>query len=64
MDLWLWFGFYPHTWTALATVLGAGLAFNIAHATGNLILALVAGPELRRVLGRHARQARTEIVWA
>ena len=45
-------------------MLGAGLAFNIAHATGNLILALVAGPELRRVLDRHARQARTEIVWA
>ena len=27
-------------------MLGAGLAFNIAHATGNLILALVAGPEI------------------
>lgn len=64
MDLWLWFGFYPHTWAALATVLGAGVAFNVAHALGNLVLALVAGPELRRVLDRHARRIRTEIVWA
>ena len=64
MDLWLWFSFYPHTWPALVTVLGAGVAFNIAHATGNLVLALVAGPELRRVLDRHALRMRTEVVWA
>lgn len=64
MDMWLWFGFYPHTWAALATVLAAGVAFNVAHAAGNLVLALVAGPELRRVLDRYARRARTEVVWA
>jgi len=64
MDLWQWFGFYPHTWVALSAVLGSGVAFNVAHATGNLILALVAGPELRRVLERYERRARTEIVWA
>ena len=46
MDLWLWFAFYPHTWAALVTVLAAGLAFNVAHALGNFVLALVAGPEL------------------
>jgi hypothetical protein len=63
MDLWLWFGFYPHTWAALVAVLGSGLAFNIAHATGNFVLALVAGPELRRVLERHARRTQTEVVW-
>ena len=55
MDLWLWFAFYPHTWAALVTVLAAGIAFNIAHALGNFVLALAAGPELRRVLDRHAR---------
>ena len=44
MDLWLWFAFYPHTWAALVTVLAAGVAFNVAHALGNLVLALVAGP--------------------
>jgi energy-coupling factor transport system substrate-specific component len=64
MDLWLWFAFYPHTWAALVTVLGAGVAFNVAHALGNLVLALVAGPELRRVLERHGRRSRTEVVWA
>jgi hypothetical protein len=64
MDLWLWFAFYPHTWAALVTVLAAGLAFNIAHALGNFVLALVAGPELRRVLTRHARKVHTEVVWA
>ena len=46
------------------TVLGAGVAFNIAHALGNLVLALVAGPELRRVLERHGRRSRTEVMWA
>lgn len=64
MDLWLWFAFYPHTWAALVTVLAAGLAFNIAHAVGNVVLALAAGPELRRVLDRHARTVHTEVVWA
>jgi len=64
MDTWEWFTFYPHTWVALTTVLGQGVAFNVAHATGNLILALAAGPELRRVLERHERRARTEVVWA
>ena len=64
MDLWLWFAFYPHTWAALVTVLAAGVAFNIAHALGNLVLALVAGPELRRVLDRHGRSVQTEVVWA
>jgi energy-coupling factor transport system substrate-specific component len=64
MDLWLWFAFYPHTWAALVTVLAAGVAFNIAHALGNVVLALVAGPELRRVLERHGRRAQTQVVWA
>ena len=64
MDLWLWFSFYPHTWAALTARLAAGVPFNAAHATGNLVLALAAGPELRRVLERHERRARTEVVWA
>jgi energy-coupling factor transport system substrate-specific component len=64
MDLWLWYAFYPHTWAALVAVLGAGFAFNVAHALGNFVLALVAGPELRRVLDRHRRSVQTEVVWA
>ena len=64
MDLWHWYGFLPHTWAALLAVLGAGVAFNAAHAIGNLVIALVAGPELRRVLERYQRRLRTEIAWA
>jgi len=64
MDFWLWYGFYPHTEAALLARLAAGVPFNIAHGAGNLVLALVAGPELRRVLERFERRSRTEIQWA
>ena len=64
MDLWLWYGFYPHTMAALTVRLGAGVAFNAAHAIGNAVLALAIGPELRRVLDRYGRRLRTEVVWA
>lgn len=64
MDLWLWYGYYPHTAAALSVVVGSGIAFNTAHAVGNVVLALAAGPELRRVLDRYERRSRTEVVWA
>jgi energy-coupling factor transport system substrate-specific component len=64
MDLWHWYGFLPHTGAALAVVLGAGFAFNVAHAIGNLVIALAAGPELRRALERYRRRLRSEILWA
>lgn len=64
MDLWLWFAFYPHTDAALLARLAAGVPFNIAHGVGNVVLALVAGPELRRVLERFERRSRTDVVWA
>ena len=64
MNLWHWYGFYPHTWAALLVVLGTSFAFDAAHAVGNVLLALVAGPELRRVLARHERRLHTEVVWA
>ena len=63
LDLWHWYGFQPHTLAAASVVLGAGFAFNVAHAFGNVVLAWVAGPELRRVLERYARRLRTEVVW-
>jgi energy-coupling factor transport system substrate-specific component len=63
LDFWQWYAFMPHTWAALTVTLGAGFAFNTAHALGNVVLALVAGPELRRVLERHERRARSEVVW-
>ena len=64
MDLWLWRGFYPHTWEALVIVLGRGVWFSGAHAAGNVVLALVAGPELKRLLERYARRLKTHVVWA
>ena len=64
MNLWHWYGFYPHTAAALLLVLGTSFAFDAAHALGNVVLALVAGPELRRVLKRYERQLRTEVAWA
>ena len=64
MDLWEWFSFYPHTWAALTVQLGRGVWFDAAHAAGNVALALVAGPELRRLLDRYGRRLHPEIVWA
>jgi energy-coupling factor transport system substrate-specific component len=63
MDIWSWY-FLGHTPSALAAVMAAGVAFNAAHAIGNLVIALAVGPELRRVLERHERRLRTEIAWA
>jgi energy-coupling factor transport system substrate-specific component len=62
MDLWHWYGFV-RDWP-VEVVLGSGFAFNVAHATGNFVIALAAGPELRRVLERYDRRLRTEIAWA
>jgi energy-coupling factor transport system substrate-specific component len=64
MDVWLWYGFSPHTLAALLAVAGRGVWFDVAHAAGNVVLALAAGPELRRMLDRYAARLRTEVVWA
>jgi energy-coupling factor transport system substrate-specific component len=63
MDVWEWFSFFPHTWQALAVQVTRGLPFDVAHAAGNAVLALAAGPELRRVLERYGRRLRTVVVW-
>ena len=63
MDLWLWFSFYPHTWPAFTAVLARGVPFDLAHAIGNFLIALAAGPELRRLLERYGRRLRPRIVW-
>jgi energy-coupling factor transport system substrate-specific component len=64
MDVWLWYGFSPHTPAALAAVVGRGLWYDAAHAAGNVVIALAAGPELRRMLDRYATRLRTVVVWA
>lgn len=63
MDVWLWYGFSPHTPAALAAVVGRGLWFDAAHASGNVAIALAAGPELRRMLERYGARLRTVVVW-
>jgi energy-coupling factor transport system substrate-specific component len=64
MDVWAWYAFFPHTWAALTLQIARGFPFDMAHAVGNVILAVAAGPELRRVLERYERRTRVEIVWA
>jgi energy-coupling factor transport system substrate-specific component len=64
MDVWLWWGFFPHTTTSFTAVLGRGLWFDVSHAAGNVVIALAAGPELRRMLDRYGGRLRTVIVWA
>ena len=64
MDVWEWYAFFPHTWAALTLQIARGFPFDMAHAVGNVLLALAAGPELRRVLERYERRTRVEIAWA
>jgi energy-coupling factor transport system substrate-specific component len=64
MDVWLWYGFAPHTVPSLVAVLGRGVWFDVTHAAGNVAIALAAGPELRRMLDRYGSRLRTVVVWA
>ncbi len=64
MDLWEWFSFYPHTWEAFVLQMARGFPFQLAHAIGNLLIALAVGPELRRVLERYGRRLHVEVSWA
>jgi energy-coupling factor transport system substrate-specific component len=64
MDVWEWYAFFPHTGAAFLLQLSRGFPFDMAHAIGNVVIALAAGPELRRVLERYERRTRVEIAWA
>jgi energy-coupling factor transport system substrate-specific component len=64
MDVWTWLSFFPHTWQAFTVAFGRGVWFDVAHAAGNVVIALAVGPELRRMLERYRRRLRTEVVWA
>ena len=63
LDVWNWYGFYPHTWASFIARQATGFPFNTAHAVGNAALALAAGPELRRMLERYGKRLRTVVVW-
>jgi energy-coupling factor transport system substrate-specific component len=65
MDVWNWLTFYDqHSWQTFVAVQARGFPFDMAHAIGNIVIALVAGPELRRLLDRYARRLKAEVVWA
>jgi energy-coupling factor transport system substrate-specific component len=49
------------TWQAFWALEGRGLPFDIAHATGNAVLAAVAGPSLIRLLDRYGTRLRVEL---
>jgi energy-coupling factor transport system substrate-specific component len=57
MDIWAWSALGPsanvHSFLALAST---GIPFDIAHAGGNAVIALIAGPTLIRMLDRYARR--------
>ena len=63
LDVWEWYAFFPHTWTAFTLQEARGFPFQLAHAIGNVVLALAVGPELHRVLERYERRTRVEIEW-
>jgi energy-coupling factor transport system substrate-specific component len=64
MDVWQWYSFYSqHTWATFTAVHARGVWFDVAHGLGNLVIALVAGPELRQLLERFGRRLKTEVVW-
>ena len=64
MDVWNWAAFYDqHTWATFVAVQGRGLPFDLAHAIGNVVIALAVGPELLRLLERYGRRLRTEVIW-
>jgi energy-coupling factor transport system substrate-specific component len=63
MNLWFLASFGPEvSWASFVLLSGRSVPFDVAHAAGNAILALAAGPALLRLLERYARRIRTEVV--
>jgi len=63
MNAWSLASFGPEvSWASVVLAGGRSLPFDLAHATGNVVIALVAGPALLRLLGRYAMRIRTEVV--
>jgi energy-coupling factor transport system substrate-specific component len=63
MNAWDLASFGPDVSWASVTLYGArSFPFDVAHAAGNVVLALVAGAAMLRLLGRYALRVRTEVV--
>jgi prenyltransferase beta subunit len=61
MDLYQWSLAAEHTLASYLAVSGTSLAFNLAHAAGNIVFALLIGPAFIRALTRYRR--RFEVRW-
>jgi energy-coupling factor transport system substrate-specific component len=57
MNVWVWSALGSSAGlSSFVALTSAGLPFDIAHATGNAVIALVAGPTLIRMLARYRRR--------
>ncbi len=57
LDVWSWSALGPGaTAASFLSLVATGIPFDCAHAAGNAVLALVAGPTLVRMLERYARR--------
>jgi energy-coupling factor transport system substrate-specific component len=61
MDAYQWSLAAEHTLSSYLAVSGTSLTFNIAHAVGNVVFALLLGPAFIRSLARYRR--RFEVSW-
>jgi energy-coupling factor transport system substrate-specific component len=55
MDVWAWSSLGAGATSFLALV-STGIWFDVAHAAGNVLIALIAGPTLIRTIDRYARK--------
>jgi energy-coupling factor transport system substrate-specific component len=64
LDAWELAAFGPaQTWGAFTAAWLRGLSFDVAHATGNALLAAAVGPALIRLLDRYGRRLHVVIEW-
>lgn len=61
MDLWFWASFiYPHTVRSLLVTVALGLGFDIMHAAGNVVFALLFAEKVVGMLERFRSRMRVE----
>src|SRR3954452_12338691 len=61
MDLYQWTLAAEHTLASYIAISGTSFAFNLAHAIGNIVFALLLGPSFIRAIARYRR--RFEVRW-
>lgn len=62
MNIWFWLAFlYPHNLTTLVAAFSTSLGFDMLHAVGNAVFAVVIGPRAIAVLTKF--RSRFHVVW-